>query len=75
MSYFTEPAITFADSPAVTAFGRLRISDALPVSDGESNLILGRTIAGVEDVLVLAAQRITGTTEPFYATINWREEY
>lgn len=34
---------------------------------------LGATIADVEDVLVLAVQRITGTTETFYGSMNWRE--
>lgn len=34
---------------------------------------LGATIAGVSDILVLAVQRLTGATEPFYGAINWRE--
>jgi len=51
------------------------INDEMSSLQNESNMTLGRTIAGVEDIIVLAAQRITGTTEPFYGTINWREEY
>lgn len=34
----------------------------------------GTTIAGVSDIVVLAAQRVTGTTESFYASINWRDQ-
>jgi hypothetical protein len=34
---------------------------------------LGRTIAGVDDILVLAVSRITGTAEAFYASIVWQE--
>lgn len=46
--------------------------------NGESSLIgflaLGANIAGTPDQLWLCAQRITGTTEDFYASIVWREE-
>jgi len=35
--------------------------------------LLGSTVAGVSDVLVLAVQRITGTTESFYAAMQFRE--
>jgi len=51
------------------------INDEMSSLQNESNMTLGRTISGAEDIIVLAAQRITGTTEPFYATLNWREEY
>lgn len=36
-------------------------------------LVLGTSIAGVSDVIVLAVQRLTGTTESFYASLGWRE--
>jgi len=39
-----------------------------------SDIALGSTIAGVSDVLVLAAQRVVGTTEAFYGAIAWHEE-
>jgi hypothetical protein len=35
---------------------------------------MGSTIAGVSDVVVLAVQRATGTTETFYGSLNWREQ-
>lgn len=41
--------------------------------ESPSDISLGATIAGVSDVLVLAVQRLTGTTEPFYGSIVWRE--
>jgi hypothetical protein len=35
---------------------------------------MGSTIAGVSDIVVLAVQRATGTTETFYGSLNWREQ-
>lgn len=40
----------------------------------ESNIRLGASIAGVSDILVLAVQRINGTTETFFGSLGWREE-
>lgn len=34
---------------------------------------LGSNIAGTPDIIVLAVQRLTGTTETFYASLAWRE--
>jgi hypothetical protein len=34
---------------------------------------LGTTIAGVSDIIVVAVQRITGTTETFYGSMSWHE--
>lgn len=39
-----------------------------------NDIALGSTIAGVSDVLVLAAQRVTGTTEDFFGALGWHEE-
>ena len=39
----------------------------------QSNVRLGASIAGVSDILVLAVQRVTGTTETFYGSLGWRE--
>ena len=39
----------------------------------ETDFALGSNIAGTQDVLVLAVQRLTGTTETFYASLGWRE--
>jgi hypothetical protein len=38
-----------------------------------SPLTLGSTIAGVRDEIVLAVQRLSGTTETFYGSISFRE--
>lgn len=34
---------------------------------------LGVSIAGVSDTLVLAVSRLSGTAEPFFGALNWRE--
>lgn len=36
-------------------------------------LSIGSKIDGTRDILVLAAQRLTGATETFYAAMGWRE--
>lgn len=35
--------------------------------------LIGSTVAGVSDILVLAIQRITGAAETFYAAMQFRE--
>lgn len=46
---------------------------------GEANLTIpvdytiGSKIDGTRDVLVLAVQRVSGTTEPFYGSLAWHE--
>lgn len=39
-----------------------------------SDFYLGSTIAGVSDVIVLGVQRLTGTTESFYGSLNWKDQ-
>jgi len=39
-----------------------------------SDFYLGSTIAGVSDILVLGVQRLTGTTESFYGSLNWKDQ-
>ena len=39
-----------------------------------SDFYFGSSIAGVNDVLVIAVQRLTGTTESFYGSINWKDQ-
>lgn len=39
-----------------------------------SYLVPGSNIAGVSDILVLAVQRLTGTTEHIFGSMGWREE-
>jgi hypothetical protein len=39
----------------------------------DSDLVIGSSIAGVADTLALCVQRLTGTTETFYAAMNFSE--
>jgi hypothetical protein len=39
-----------------------------------TDFAMGSNIAGVADIVVLAVQRVTGTTETFYGALNWREQ-
>ena len=39
-----------------------------------NDFALGSTIAGVADIVCLAVQRITGTSEIFYGSINWKDQ-
>lgn len=41
--------------------------------ESAADISIGSTIAGVSDILVLGVQRLTGTTEPFYGSLVWRE--
>lgn len=53
---------------------------SLTSSDGSASyapqtfLALGSTLAGVADQVILAVQRLTGTTETFYASMNLRQQ-
>lgn len=46
-----------------------QLSSSLP-----EDFTLGSSIAGASNILVLAVQRITGSTETFYASINFRDQ-
>jgi hypothetical protein len=39
-----------------------------------SDFALGSTIAGVSDIVLLCVQRITGTSESFYGSINFKDQ-
>lgn len=39
----------------------------------QSDLVIGSTILGEPDTIALVVQRLTGTTETFYATLNFSE--
>lgn len=55
-----------------TVVGISNKSSALAV-ESPSDISIGATIAGVSDIMVLGVQRLTGTTEAFYGSLNWRE--
>lgn len=52
---------------------------SLQTNDGGTNIVapqdiaLGVSLVGVSDVVYLAVQRVTGTSETFYASLNYRE--
>ena len=48
-------------------------NEASAIISATGDLQLGANISGVGDVLVLAVQRLTGTTETFYSAMNWEE--
>lgn len=56
-----------------SGYGESTVSGSLPVS-GQNDYALGATIAGVSDVVVLACQRLTGTTESFYAVLSYTDQ-
>jgi hypothetical protein len=39
-----------------------------------SDFYLGSSIAGASDIVVIGVQRLTGTTETFYGSINWKDQ-
>jgi hypothetical protein len=39
-----------------------------------SDFYLGSSIAGASDIVVIGIQRLTGTTETFYGSINWKDQ-
>lgn len=56
---------TAVQSNAANSGGSIRIDD---------DFYLGSSIAGTADVLMLAVQRVTGTTETFYAGLNYIDQ-
>lgn len=48
-------------------------SEGTVVAYPTDTLSLGETIGGTRDIIVLAVQRITGTTETFYGSLAWKE--
>lgn len=49
--------------------------DSVANIESPSDRRLGATVAGVEDILALVVQVVSGTSETFYGAINWREIY
>jgi hypothetical protein len=70
-------ATTFSAGTLVDAsVGSTTIQSAQTEKDTASGKVgIGSTIAGVADILAVTAERITGTTETFYGSINWIEIY
>lgn len=59
---------TILDSGYSQASNEAGVSYELP-----TGLTLGSNIAGTRDIIVLAVQRLTGTTETFYGSLGWNE--
>jgi hypothetical protein len=67
--------VTAATGTQLTSgYGQASAEGALTV-DLKSDLSMGSSIAGTADILVLAVQRLTGTTESFYAAVAWDESH
>lgn len=49
-------------------------NEGISVVSPATDFVPGSTIAGVADIVVLAVQRLTGTAETFYSSLNWREQ-
>lgn len=83
-SYVTNSSVdiskTSINSTTLSGGTILRTGSAVQTNEGASNFVfdtdyaLGSSIAGVSDVVILAVQRVTGTSETFYSSINWREQ-
>jgi len=39
-----------------------------------SDFALGSSIAGASDIIVIAIRRLTGTSESFYGSLNWKDQ-
>jgi hypothetical protein len=48
--------------------------DVIALQSLANDVLLGSDLSGTRDVLVLAVQRLTGTTETFYGAIGFREQ-
>lgn len=74
-----EAAVTMVNTTTVTGGTLIASGYALAANDGgvqlnaNTDFALGSNIAGTSDILVLAIQRLTGTTETFYASMGWHE--
>lgn len=66
-------ATTVSGGVQVASGYQLATTDATLDVALDSDLSLGSNIAGVSDILVLAVQRVTGTTETFFGGITWNE--
>lgn len=67
-------ATTLTDGTIVAAGSDQQSNESSTVVLSPSDLQLGSSIAGVSDILVLAVQRISGTTESYLGAIQWREQ-
>ena len=74
-----DAAVGATNATTVSGGTALKIGTAQQTNEGSvsglvnSTFYLGSTIAGVSDQIVLAVQRLTGTTETFYGSINWQD--
>lgn len=65
---------TLTGGTILAAGTSLQTNDGSATSNLPTDFALGSTIAGVSDIIVLAVQRVTGTSETFYGSLNWREQ-
>ncbi len=56
-----------------SGYGESTVSNSVP-SGGPNDYALGSAVDGTSDILVLAVQRLSGTTETFYGTLTYLEQ-
>jgi len=56
-----------------SGYGESTIQSSIP-STASADIAIGTLINGTSDIVVLAVQRLTGTTESFYATMRYQEQ-
>jgi len=70
----TTSATTLTGGTVIHAGTGQATNDSSTADILNSDFTLGSTIAGVSDILVLAVQRVTGTTETFYGSVNIKDK-
>lgn len=70
----TTNATTVSGGTVIASGTSQQTNDSSANGNLNSDFYLGSTIAGVSDILVLAVQRATGTTETFYGSLNWVDQ-
>ncbi len=57
-----------------SGYGQAGSNQGVTTISVPSELTIGSNIAGTADILVLAIQKITGTSEDFYGSLSWGEQ-
>lgn len=75
-----EADVSTTNATTVSGGTNLFTGTASQTNEGGTNVLInsdfamGSNIAGTSDVLVLGVQRVTGTSETFYGSINWKDQ-
>jgi hypothetical protein len=75
-----EADVSATNATTLSGGTTLKVGTSLQTNDGivddslNSDFALGSNIAGVSDIVVLAVQRLTGTSETFYGSLNFKDQ-